>query len=84
MLSGDKVEELYISLEKLSNVDKETKEKHIDNINKKIGTKSTVDKKLCPRCGSELVLRTARSGAHAGEQFYGCSAFPKCRYTKNA
>ena len=71
-------------VEKLSNVDKETKEKHIDNINKKIGTKSIVDKKLCPRCGSELVLRTARSGAHAGEQFYGCSAFPKCRYTKNA
>ena len=38
---------------------------------------------LCPRCGSALVLRTARQGSHAGTEFYGCSAFPKCRYTRN-
>ncbi|MBK7731174.1 MAG: restriction endonuclease [Gammaproteobacteria bacterium] len=37
---------------------------------------------LCPRCGSRLVLRTAKKGANAGGQFYGCSAFPKCRYTQ--
>lgn len=36
----------------------------------------------CPRCGSELVLRTAKKGANTGSQFYGCSSFPKCRYTK--
>lgn len=38
---------------------------------------------LCPRCGKELVLRTAKQGAYAGKQFYGCSGFPKCRYMKN-
>jgi len=37
---------------------------------------------LCPRCGSRLVLRTARKGANAGGQFYGCSAFPKCRHVQ--
>ncbi|MBD5506658.1 MAG: hypothetical protein HDR05_00980 [Lachnospiraceae bacterium] len=37
--------------------------------------------RICPRCGAELVLRTAKKGEHAGEQFYGCSRFPKCRYT---
>lgn len=31
----------------------------------------------CERCGSELVLRKGKFG-----QFYGCSSFPKCRYTK--
>lgn len=36
---------------------------------------------LCPRCGADLVLRTAKKGEHSGEQFYGCSRFPKCRYT---
>ncbi len=36
--------------------------------------------KICVRCGAEMVLRTARKGEHAGEQFYGCSRFPKCRY----
>lgn len=38
---------------------------------------------ICPRCGSKLVLRTAKKGDNAGNQFYGCSAFPKCRYIKN-
>ena len=33
----------------------------------------------CPRCGSELVLRKSARGP-----FYGCSAFPSCRYTKDA
>lgn len=46
-------------------------------------TEIEVEKKICPRCGKELVLRTAKKGEHAGEQFYGCSAFPKCRYSES-
>lgn len=38
---------------------------------------------LCPRCGSKLVLRTAKKETNAGNQFYGCSRFPKCRYIQN-
>lgn len=37
----------------------------------------------CPKCANELVLRTVKSGAKAGSQFYGCSTFPKCRYTRS-
>lgn len=37
---------------------------------------------LCPKCGAALVLRTSKKGDHAGESFYGCSRFPKCRYIK--
>jgi restriction system protein len=33
----------------------------------------------CPLCGSAMVLRTAKHGAHAGEPFYGCSTYPRCR-----
>lgn len=36
---------------------------------------------ICPKCASALVLRTVKSGQKAGSQFYGCSTFPKCRYT---
>ena len=36
--------------------------------------------KVCPRCGSLLVLRIAKKGENVGKNFYGCSAFPKCRY----
>lgn len=34
---------------------------------------------LCPKCGVTMVLRTARQGANAGNQFYGCPNFPRCR-----
>ncbi len=36
----------------------------------------------CPKCASPLVLRTAKSGPSVGTKFYGCSSYPKCRYTK--
>lgn len=38
---------------------------------------------ICPFCGNKLVLRTAKKGTNAGHQFYGCSGYPKCKYTKN-
>ena len=36
----------------------------------------------CPECGSKMVLRTAQKGPNPGQQFWGCSRFPKCRGTK--
>ena len=33
----------------------------------------------CPKCGNDMVLRTAKSGANQGEKFWGCSRFPQCR-----
>jgi len=35
----------------------------------------------CPRCKRPMVLRTAKSGANAGGQSWGCSGFPDCRAT---
>ena len=40
----------------------------------------TKDKLICPKCGASLVLRTAKKGNNMGEQFYGCTGFPKCRF----
>jgi DNA topoisomerase-1 len=35
----------------------------------------------CPECKKgTLVLRTAKSGKNKGNQFLGCSRFPKCKY----
>lgn len=39
---------------------------------------------ICPRCGSKLILRTAKQGANAGQRFWGCSAYPQCRHTTPA
>ncbi len=33
---------------------------------------------VCPRCGNILIIRSGRFG-----KFYGCSGFPRCRFTKN-
>lgn len=33
---------------------------------------------VCPQCGSPLVRRRGRYG-----EFFGCSGFPRCRYTQN-
>jgi len=37
---------------------------------------------VCPKCGGEMVLRTAQRGPDTGQEFWGCSNFPRCRYTK--
>lgn len=47
---------------------------HVKNIN---NMKMNIRKNICPRCGAELVLRDGKKG-----KFYGCSNFPKCRFTK--
>jgi hypothetical protein len=37
------------------------------------------DDPLCPKCGGVMILRTAKSGANAGNKFWGCSNYPTCR-----
>jgi len=34
-------------------------------------------KKICPKCGAPLLIRFGKFG-----KFYGCSRFPKCKYTE--
>lgn len=36
----------------------------------------------CPRCGSPMMLRTARRGASAGSRFWGCTQYPGCKGTR--
>ncbi len=40
------------------------------------------NEKRCPRCGSDLILRTSKKGDNAGQKFWGCKSYPKCRYTE--
>jgi Protein of unknown function (DUF2726)/Topoisomerase DNA binding C4 zinc finger len=36
--------------------------------------------RLCPKCHSPLIERTASKGTHAGKKFMACSAYPRCRH----
>ena len=63
------------------------------SIVKKIQNNSTANKKspkskknlqsACPKCGNHLVERQAKRGAKVGNSFWGCSSFPKCRFTQD-
>ena len=97
LISESQIQELFDKLYPYTQVGAAVKMQHVENIEKKIQpikvveqvqsvhveTKSTPERK-CPRCGGTLVLRTAKKGANAGNQFYGCSNYPKCRFIQSA
>lgn len=57
--------------------DKEKKAQHIENIYmRESRTNRLLNNGVCPECGGHLVERKGRYG-----RFYGCSNYPKCRYT---
>lgn len=37
----------------------------------------------CPLCGKPMVSRVARNGANPGRSFWGCSAYPECKGSRN-
>ncbi|WP_202987141.1 nuclease-related domain-containing protein [Vibrio harveyi] len=51
--------------------------KHRQHVKEIVEEKESV--KRCSRCGSEMVIRENKRGENKGKQFFGCSAFPKCR-----
>lgn len=73
VLSESEVEEIKQFLSKAQRPNSEVRERHLEDIQEGL-TK-------CPKCKSDLV---EKKNKETGEAFYGCKAFPKCRYiTKN-
>jgi restriction system protein len=54
-----------------------TNRQHIKHVREIVEEKSDI--KSCSKCGSEMVLRKASKGKNTGNEFWGCSTFPKCR-----
>ncbi len=73
-LSIDEMDMIYNKL--LTAGSDMTNKEHVQNIKQ---TQREIDNKICPRCGGALVLRKGQSG-----KFYGCSNYPKCKFTKKA
>ena len=44
---------------------------------------SAENKPLCPNCGSPMRIKLARQGPTAGNEFWGCSAYPDCKGTRS-
>jgi hypothetical protein len=47
-----------------------------------IETVTTVIEKMCPKCSSDMIKKVAKKGKNIGNEFWACSAFPKCRHTE--
>jgi len=69
---------LLITEKRLSNTLR-THVEHVQHVKDIVQEKEK--KNLCPRCGNTLVKRISKKGTTKGNEFYGCSSYPKCRYT---
>lgn len=75
---GGKLEEIPDSSETGKQPNGKQLDEAIDNSN--AGSVAPV----CPKCGGELIERVATKGQYAGQKFWGCSNFPKCKFTRKA
>ena len=74
----EQLDEIVNQINRMNIVDKEIRAKHVDGIYDRIEKRKIEQlSNVCPRCSGELVERKGKYGV-----FWGCSNYPKCRYTK--
>lgn len=72
------LDDLYNKIVEQNIVDKIERKNHIKSIRTKIkNVNEKVDNMICPKCGSNLIMKNGKYGS-----FIGCSNYPKCRFTK--
>ena len=73
----NQVQEIYQEIVKHQNLI--SSKEHISNVNEKLNEYNTkIENSICPKCGGKIVIRDGKYG-----KFYGCSNYPKCKFTKN-
>ncbi len=50
-----------------------------DGVEVNVPAGQTDSKPMCIRCRVPMIRRTARQGPNAGQEFWGCTNYPKCR-----
>lgn len=73
-LSIDEMNSVYNTLIEARSII--TNKEHVKSIKQ---TQIDLNNNICPRCGGKLVLRNGKAGC-----FYGCTNYPKCKFTKKA
>lgn len=76
-ISFEDVKQIISILQNADLEDKEIRKKHVNNIHKTVVERQIkMENLICPRCNGDLKLRNGKNG-----KFYGCSNYPKCRFT---
>ena len=77
-LTPEMVQQVYTTLISSHQNSKEKRKEHVKNVKTTImRNQNAVAHNRCPRCGGRLVLRDGKYG-----DFYGCSNYPRCRFTR--
>lgn len=78
ILDSITIDQAYEVINQNAIVNEETIKEHNSNVKQYIQYKEEIaNKGVCPRCGGKLIQRNGKNGT-----FFGCSNYPKCRYTK--
>ena len=78
LLSNEEIEQIMFKLNKHVAESKITTSDHINSLCARHSSNTN-----CPRCGGNLIEKTAKKGPSEGAKFLGCDNYPKCRFTKN-
>lgn len=79
VLTSDQQKEYMSSLQRFLDSTKEEKKSHISSVKQKNSRHdSLIRSGICPQCGGSLIKRKGKYGS-----FYGCSNYPKCKFTSN-
>ena len=76
VLTIEQVQEVEVKLKRLKTEAQISNRQHVHSLAVRYSSTN------CPRCGGSLVSRVAKRGSRAGQSFFGCSSYPKCRFTK--
>ena len=77
ILGEERRKEISDYIMQYQHVGKEARREHKENVKAITAEKEEVKRQnLCPYCKTALVLRKGKYG-----DFYGCSNYPKCKYT---
>jgi len=75
--SPQQVSKIETKLITLKNDKSLNKQMHLTSLRERHESADT-----CPKCGGKLVRRVAKKGRGEGKAFWGCSSYPKCRFTR--
>lgn len=80
VLSKEAVDTIVQTIRLTSKIaNNEVLKQHIVNVKtRQYQTNNLINQSICPRCGGNLILRQGKYGS-----FYGCSNYPKCKFTVN-
>lgn len=78
ILTEDSVNDIYSRIMEANQVGSEAHDKHVINVRNNLAKHDiAISEGKCPRCGGDLKLRSGKYG-----QFYGCSNYPRCKFTQ--